>query len=201
MLTVTKQTQVNIGGLSFSGQMTRQAEGVVAESVALDAAVAGSLTTRSDDDSGTVTTPVEHGLNSADTVNVFWEGGCRYGMDINSIGVGGDTVTLEGGAGDVLPAQDTSVFIAKQVSVAVSVDGDLAVYMVALASTRGHIAFHTASACLHAVSLPASEAWEWASEHGIANPLTGDPIVEILASAGSGSAASLQLGILYDSVT
>ena len=89
---------------------------------ALVAAQVGSLTTRTDDNTGVGTLSTGHGLVTNDVVDVYWSGGVRYGMvatrSVNAI-------TVDGGAGDVLPAQDTAIAIVKQTAInPLNLDGD-----------------------------------------------------------------------------
>ena len=50
------------------------------------------------------------------------------------------------------------------------------------------------------MELTANEAWAWATGTEITNPLAGNPVNDIRASNGDASAAAtLKLGVLYDS--
>jgi len=70
----------------------------------------GSLTTRTDNDTG-VCTVVEtnHGITVADTVAVWWAAGKRTGMSVSA--VSGTAITVDGGSGDNLPSVKTAVDI------------------------------------------------------------------------------------------
>ena len=88
---------------------------------ALAAARVGTLTTRTDNDTGVATLSTGHGIVTNDVVDVYWAGGVRYGMDAT---VATNAVTIDGGSGDNLPAQGTAVTVTKQVDVEINFDGD-----------------------------------------------------------------------------
>lgn len=89
---------------------------------ALVAAQTGTLTTRTDDDTGVATLSTGHGITTGMVVDVYWSGGVRYGMDAT---VSVNAVTVDGGAGDVLPSQDDPVTVVEQVEInPLNLDGD-----------------------------------------------------------------------------
>jgi hypothetical protein len=82
----------------------------------------GALGTRTDADTGIVQLATGHGILTADVVDVYWVGGVRYGMDAT---VATNDVTIDGGAGDNLPAQDFAIAaVVKQIDWEVNFDGD-----------------------------------------------------------------------------
>ena len=88
---------------------------------AIVAAQTGTLTTRTDADTGVATLSTGHGIETADVVDVYFAAGVRYGMDAT---VAANAVTVDGGAGDDLPIQDDPVTVVKQTAVEVNFDGD-----------------------------------------------------------------------------
>jgi len=88
---------------------------------ALVAAQTGTLTTRTDDDTGVATLSTGHGIESDDVVDVYWAGGIRYGMTAT---VAVNAVTVDGGDGDNLPIQDTAVTVVVQTDWEMDFDGD-----------------------------------------------------------------------------
>jgi hypothetical protein len=68
----------------------------------------GTLTTRSDDDTGTLTMDDGgHGIATGAVVTLLWDGGSRGGVAVGT--VAGVSVPIDGGSGDVLPATSTAV--------------------------------------------------------------------------------------------
>ena len=102
--------------VDFTGTVT-----VEKELAAVAAAKTGSLTTRTDDDTGEATLSTGHGILTSDLVDVYWDGGVRFGMLAS---VSGNAVSLDGGAGDALPAEDTACTVVKQTPIEVNFDGD-----------------------------------------------------------------------------
>ena len=198
-MNVIKDEQYSIAGLSFSGRVTRDVpvttaiERTAAASSALAAGVAGTLTTRTDDNTGVVTA-AGHALIQNDVVTVFWTGGIRYGMTVGV--VAGDDVPVDGGAGDVLPADETAVVIAEQDVLDVDFDGDLVELIAIKATGRAHLVFaENDDTVLHPQELTAGEPWSWASGQGTPNPLTGDPVGKIKLANGTTAAIDVVGGI------
>ena len=81
--------------------VTRTASSQIGHETApqLPAAKAGTLSARTDDNTGVVTLAAGHGLEVGDVVDVYWSGSgnYRYGMDVTV--VDGNDVTVDGGAG------------------------------------------------------------------------------------------------------
>lgn len=112
-------------GYSFNdNQAAVEFTGIVAVEkplAALVAAQTGTLTTRTDDDTGVATLSTGHGLTTGMVVDVYWAAGVRYGMDAT---VATNAITLDGGAGDNLPMESTAVTVVQQTAVEVNFDGD-----------------------------------------------------------------------------
>ena len=200
MPTKRVSTTLSIGGVSISGRTDRTGEGQIGQEVSLPAGKAGTLTTRTDDNTGVATLSGGHGILTSDKVDVFWAEGVRYGMTAS---VSGNAVTVDGGAGDVLPAQASPVVVTKEVEINADFDGDDALIVAAMCTKRAHLQFVAADdSVLFGTELgTANEPWTWISDQGIANPLTGDAVDRIVASNGDSSASgALTFACLYDSV-
>jgi hypothetical protein len=204
MNTGTIQQTASVGGLSIQSNVTRLAEGQIGQSVALPVAVAGTLSTRGGDTAGTLTLGAGHGIVDADVINIFWvdvDGvyHCAYGATVGT--VAGNDVPFTGASGDVLPTEDDAVTASVVVEIDTDFDGDLAEIIAAGSTKLAHIAFRSVTpTVLKAVLLLAAEGWSWISGQGITNPLTGDPVNDVLASNGDTTAeATLQIGVLYAS--
>jgi len=87
---------------------------------ALVAAQTGTLTTRTDSDTGVATLSTGHGIVNG-KVDVYFAAGVRYGMDAT---VSTNEITIDGGAGDNLPTEDDPVTVVIPTAVEVNFDGD-----------------------------------------------------------------------------
>ena len=197
MAKATVGIQATIAGLTINGTIQRTADGGRSHEIPLPAGTAGTLTTRSGDDTGVATLESGHGLQTSDQVVVFWSGGVRYGMTAT---VAGDAITVASGQGDNLPAQDTAVVVTKEVVVdSLFEETDLQLIVVNC-DQQAAVSFIGASLGVY-VDLPAKEVWLWGADQVIANPLTGGiaGVNNIYAANGSSTtAATLLVGILFD---
>ena len=72
-----------------------------------------------------------HGITTGALVDVYWEGGVRYGVTVGT--VNGQAVPLtDSGAGDVLPADETPIVIGLVTVIDTDFDGDKAAMLAAL---------------------------------------------------------------------
>lgn len=195
MPSATLNTDAAIAGIAFSTTISRSAEGSIAHEVTAAAGIAGTLSTRTDDNTGIVTMASGHGVTDANTVDLYWTGGVRYGMTVTAYDA--TTVTVDLGAGDNLPVVDTTLVLGVQMSVDTDVDGDLFSIIAATAAARAHLEFRTSGASLASVEIAASEIFSWDSASGTANPFTGDPIDAIRVSSGTAVETAIRVGILY----
>jgi len=201
MLTATIASTFSVGGIAFTSQASRSAAGQIGHNITLPAGVAGAISAAGVDGLAT-----GHGIAGSDVVDVHWTDPadgthkCRRGLTVDTANANDiefdETPT---GEGDALPAEDTAVIVGLQVEVNTDFDGDDMEIVAVRSSQRAVIDFRDAAASLSAVKLPAAEAWSWVSGQGVANPLTGDPVDKAVASNGSTTAATLNLGILYAS--
>lgn len=187
---------LSVGGVAIQKTIVRQADSAVSAEITLPAGKAGTLTTRTDDNTGEATLGTGHGIESADVVDVYWDGGMRYGMTVGT--VDGNDVPLDGGTGDNLPAQGTAVVVTKQVPINVAIDGDAAeIIGLSLemsdpsATSKGHVLFEDSDGDdIAAIPLSANQPLVYDLAGGASNPFTGDPIVSAAASNGSSSASA-----------
>ena len=177
--------------------------GIVAvekELPAVAAAKTGSLTTRTDDNTGVATLSTGHGILTNDVVDVYWSGGIRFGMVAT---VSGNAVSLEGGAGDNLPAQDTACTVVKETAIEVNFDGDtleiIGIFYRNTSDTgaKAHLDLQDAGdASIEEVDIVHEKANGglnriWDIENGDTNVFSGNRITHGAASHDSASAGKL----------
>ena len=165
----------------------------------LPAAEAGTLSTRTSDTAGTATLGAAHGILTGDIVDIYWAGGVAYGATVGT--VSGTSVPFTLASGDVLPAQDTAINMDTQTEINTDFDGDDMKMLAVVSTKRGHVHFQEEDGTdIKAQEMLAGEGWTWASDTGITNPLTGNPVGQVLVSNGDATGATtLKIGVLYDS--
>ena len=197
---------VSIGSINQS--KIRTGDDLIDLQGTLPAGKSGTLTTRTDDNTGIVTVASGHGITASDTVDVYWSGGRRYGVDVTATAA--TTIDIDLGRGDNLPAASTAVVIVKQVVVNKAIDGDsveIIGFLAELAASTGfgvRITFFDAvsaggSAVGNGIDLDPNSPFVLDIEGGATNLLTGSPILSFAASNGDGSnACTLKIQGLQD---
>jgi len=191
---------ISVAGVTVNSVTQRTAAGLIGQAPTLAAGLAGALTTRTDADTGIITmTDAEHGITDADTVDVYWSDGVRYGLTVTL--VDGTAVSIDVGDGDNLPeGEDPAVVVGVRQEIDVDFDGDLVELIAAHCPKRAHVEFLTgADASILAQELTANEAFTWAADSGHANLLTGDPVGKIQVSCGETTGGLFNLLGVYDS--
>lgn len=194
------------GGISIQpSPISRSGDGLAVHEVTLPVGTAGSLTLRTDNDTGEVTA-AGHGLAQNDKVDVYWATGVRYGMTVGV--VAGNVVPIDLGAGDNLPAQSTAVVIVKQVNIVTNIDGDnlqiagiMAKATNPASTAKAHVDMQdSGNATIEEIDLTANQPAIFDIAGGATNVFTGNPITGIKASNGSSSEElTLQILALQDS--
>ena len=107
MASMTFQRSTTVAGKAFRHSRTVEGDNRIESSKSYPAAKTGILTTRTDNDTGTITGQSGHEVTTGAILDVYWSGGCRRGMTVGT--VSGTSIPIDGGSGDNLPAQDVAV--------------------------------------------------------------------------------------------
>jgi hypothetical protein len=202
--TASYGTSLSVGGVAIQKTVNRVGDHPNSYEVPLPAGKAGSLTTRTDDNTGVVTLPAGHSLGNG-VYDVYWSGGMRYGMTGT---ISGNELTLDGGDGDALPAEDSAVVVTEQVPINTNIDGDnIQIIGISLefpdqaSADVGHVDMQDAGATtIEEIDLKANQPVVYDIAGGAANVFTGNPITATKASNGSTtSEATLKIVSLEDS--
>jgi hypothetical protein len=154
----------------------------------IPASPAGSLTTRTDDNTGIATMSTGHGIVSTDVCDVYWSGGLRRDMVAT---VSGLAVSLEGGVGDVLPAEDAAIVICVQRSYPFVAIGDNVTSILISATQRSYVQFRDAGgALIWGVELTAGVNYVWPLDY-VDNPLGTNTTATVKITNGNSGNASL----------
>lgn len=201
-------SRIEIAGMVIRGNVTRTAEGQQTVEVVVPAGQAGSLSTRTDDDTGIITldaTPV--GITDADTMDIYWDGGQRRNVAVDA--VAGNNIAFgaaNDGDGDVMPAQDTAVVIGVQKAFNLPLaGGDIAVFAAGIehpasSASRSRLTLLTSGdvvALTQDLYAESAEVRDIAA--GAADPLGGATITDGTVSTESIAAApTLKIAVLKD---
>jgi len=194
MATVTHAQSISGGGITIQTMpVTRTNSGTIALEDTLNTAKAGTLSTRTDNNTGTLTLGSGHGITDGQIIDVFWSGGVQRTVTVGT--VSGTSVPIDGGIGDNLPTATTAITACVQKAINLSIDGDnadiLAVVLETVDKTlrtAANVQFLDSAADVIAeIDLVANVPQVWDIEGGSANPFTGDPITNLKASQASTS--------------
>lgn len=192
------QKTMTLGGVRFPQTDAPTGDGFIVHDVSIDPGDTGSLITRTDANTGVVTVDDSgHAIIQTDRVDVYWSGGCRRGMEVTN--VSGALVTIDGGSGDDLPIQGTTLTVIEPTLLDVVVLGTNVNAILMYTDKLGQFTFVDSVPTEHYhVELGEGCSREWMENDGVTNPITGDSINGVYVSHGDAAAATMRLGILYD---
>jgi len=192
-VSVNYSASISGGGLAIQSSVNRVGTAPIGLSETLPAAKTGTLSTRTSDTVGTLTMDSGHGITTAAVIDLYWDGGVRYGVVVGTVST--NSVPFSLGAGDNLPIATTAITAVVQQNVNLFIDGDeTKIIAFALrtnapsARVAGHISLYSAADTQIAeLDLVSNVPSIFDLESGIANPFTGDPITYLKASTGGSS--------------
>ena len=194
MGTVTHGQSISGGGITIQPlPIQRTNSGTIALEDTLNTAKAGTLSTRTDNNTGTLTLESGHGITDGQIIDVYWSGGVQRTVTVGT--VSGTSVPIDGGIGDNLPTAATAITACVQKAINLAIDGDNADIVAVILETNdkslrttANVQFLDAAADVIAeIDLVANVPQVWDIEGGSANPFTGDPITNLKASQASTS--------------
>lgn len=189
MGTVTHGQSISGGGITIQPlPIQRTNSGTIALEDTLNTAKAGTLSTRTDNNTGTLTLESGHGITDGQIIDVYWSGGVQRTVTVGT--VSGTSVPIDGGIGDNLPTAATAITACVQKAINLAIDGDNADIVAVILETNdkslrttANVQFLDAAADVIAeIDLVANVPQVWDIEGGSANPFTGDPITNLKAS-------------------
>jgi hypothetical protein len=198
--------QVTVGGVTLSGSATRTEEGLIQHTVTLAAGKSGAISANGVDGLAT-----GHGITGTEIIDVHWTDSagdhkCRYGITVDSATT--NAIVFDdspAAAGDTLPAEDYAVVVCVQTEIEIDCDANDILMLAAHATEDAHLDLvNDDPASIGAVTLNDGIVWLWNEGEGVANPFIAeddDVLDKVLASNGGTAAATLNIAILYDSVS
>ena len=194
----TIQKTLSVGGVVFTQSKTPLGDGMIVHNQSIAAGDLGSLSTRTDADTGVVTVDDSgHAFNVGDRVDIYWAGGCRRGMAVTV--VSGALITVDSGDGDDLPSQGVDVTIIEPTLFDIVVLGTNVNAILLGTEKLGQFSFVDSSAAEDfQKEVGAGCVWDWLEDNGETNPITGDSIAGVYVSHGHTAACLMKVGIVYD---
>ena len=208
MATCTVSQSVTVGGVTISGSLSRDGYGQEGGEVTLDAGNAGSLTTRTDDNTGVITADsADHDIASSDVVDVYWgsgsTAGIRRGMTAT---VSGTAISVDGGAGDNLPVATTDVVVDKQATINMDFTGSEVTIAGVCSQYRSSVAFQEGDGtAIFSLDLGKSgndaEVWTWTTYAKESTPFSA-AVGRVKTSNGdSENSNTVTIGVLLNNLS
>jgi hypothetical protein len=181
--------------LTMSGSRSDEAGEV--QDIVLPAGIAGTLTTRTDANTGIVTVASGHGITDSDTLCVFFADGSQYAVDVTA--TTSTTISIDAGLGTDLPAASSAVVISKQVVSTLVVSGSSIAAWGLSNPTRVRAQFKATATVTLTSDIAAEEGLAWVS--GIyTNPLAGASITTLVLANGETTESTVGFALLKNSV-
>lgn len=189
MPSVTFAQSISGGGVTIQTQpIIRTSSAPIALEDTLSAAKSGTLTTRTDDNTGTLTMAAGHGFTDGQIIDIYWSGGVQRSVTVGTVAT--NSVPIDSGIGDNLPIATTAITAVVQQSINLAIDGDNAKIVAIVLetttktlATAANVQFRDAAADVIAeIDLVTNVPQVWDIQGGSANPFTGDPITNLKAS-------------------
>lgn len=198
-MTIQITKNMVLAGKSFSQTLTLSAASAIPIEADVPAAKAGTLSTRTDDNTGTLTLGSGHGVTTGDRLDLYWSGGSRRGITVGT--VSGTSVPIDLGSGDVLPSQGTAITAMVPVEKVLLFDGDNLKALTWYSDAIGTFVIaqsNDTEEWYKSVQLAAG-AGLWHENDGDANPLVGDTLAKVFMSHNDSTATkTMRIGVLLD---
>lgn len=189
----TVSDSVTVGAATYTAGRSGTTDNKIESSPTIAAAKTGVLTTRTDANTGTLTMTSGHGIVTSDLVDVYWDGGRRLNMTVGTVSV--DSVPIDGGSGDDLPAATTALTVCVQhVENATVVGDDVKLIIidspvaasVTLAQAGGTV---IAAIELDSVNSNGRYVYRWDTGSGVTNPVAGATVGKIRSTHGDSTSS------------
>lgn len=182
-----------VAGLAFqASEVTDGSEGAFSLDPTLAAAKTGTLTTRTDNDTGTLTMADGHGITTGAKLDVYWDGGARYNMTVGTVAT--NSVPIDGGSGDNLPASSTAITAMVPTSLALAFNGeDATTLAMQCKKARCVVSVFEDTTLSKAFVLDSGQLVVWTSSDPLTNPLDGLDAITTIHFSHEDSDASQEI--------
>lgn len=197
---LTTSERVEVLGRTINLASSVSADGGTLKEKTVPAAKTGQLTTRTDADTGTLTMDSGHGITTGARLDVYWSGGARRGMTVGT--VSSNSVPIDGGDGDDLPDNLTSITAMVPVEESLPAVGDNVSAIVLSSDLNGTIVLadsNDAELAAQRVGGDYPKAYVWTSYRDPVNPIAGDTVDSVFFSHGDATqSATMRAALLFD---
>jgi len=188
-----------VAGVSLSSTISRSNELGSIFQRTLPAGITGTLSTRTDANTGILTVGSGHGITDADTVAVFFAGGRQVAVDVTATTA--TTISIDLGVGDDLPVVTTPIVVSViEIHALAIVGNDLTVLHID-SSTRAYAEFFNGATSHASYNLVAKEGYVWYDGSLHTNPIAGDVITTVRLANGEATAVNFKIGLLTNTAS
>jgi len=189
--TMTFQITGTIDSEAYIERISVEGTNIERCSPSIAAAKNGTLTTRTDANTGSLTMSASHGITDGVKLDLFWVGGSRRDMTVGTVST--NVVPIDLGSGDDLPIATTVITAMIPVLVVFNVaSGDAAKGFAVSSPKAGYVSFvdgDNADITAAIYQLDAGEGKSWATGNGVTNPLASSVVAKVKFSHGDSTAA------------
>lgn len=185
----TIQSSITVNGVTGNTSTSVTAETNRGVNPDVPAAKGGTLTTRTNGTSGSITGESGHGITTGQVIDIYWDGGQCYGAVVGT--VSGTTIPISSVAGgDALPIATTVLTLGIREAANFPVVGDDMKALVMACSSSGYFSIEDGSGVLFAKYVTPTTAYGWLYGSGVTNPIAGDTATKVNISQRSSSSIS-----------
>jgi hypothetical protein len=177
--------QAVVDGKTYGESRTLSADRGLTVEKSIPVAKSGTLTTRTDNDTGVITFAAGHGFVNGDRVDLYWNIagvlGSRRGI---TAAMTGDTMAVDVGAGDNLPIATSTIIVCKAPAFEFQLTGNSLVGLAIFAEARCTVVIAQAGGTeIYAYSGKiAGVSRIWATDDAETNPLAGGAVGKVYLS-------------------
>lgn len=191
------QKSVSLGGKTFNGSVSYTAQNSLAAEDSIPAAKTGTLTVRTDADTGSITGQSGHGIITGDKISIFWDTGFRYNVTVGTVST--NVIPIDLGDGDDLPIATTALTIMKGTDFELAFDGDSVEVVACWGELAGTLfEFMNGTTFVSVMGTPtANGVVVWTTDDQGTSGLEGATITRVRVTHGSSAAAKIaRVGVL-----
>lgn len=201
---ITINVSASAFGQQYTDDQSTTSDMGIPHAPSVPAAKVGSLTTRTDNDTGVLTMDTGHGITTAAKLDVYWQNadltyGSRSNMTVGTVAT--NSVPIDGGTGDNLPVNLTAITAAVPHVENATVDGDN-LTAILFRSNDSQAIFTVCeddgTTVLLTIRLAANSSYIWNDQSGITNPLAATDVGTIRSSHASTVAETMYAALAYN---